>query len=275
MSEANDITDRPRAAPPRDEEEAPPEKPKSRAWLYVLGCGLVSVLLCCPLSAVGVGIGVMAIQKVREAAARAQSQNNLRQMGIAMNNIAGDTPARAQIPPSLGTFPEGKDGKNGSFFVHLLPYLDAGAYGNPSLSAPVKTYIAPADARNPGLDATISYASNATVLGVNPPTPPRLTTSFGGRTSTVIAVMERSGLNGAHKWNSGTTWLGGPNSPPPLPQFDADPSAYQEGSPQAFNSGGCMVGLGDASARPVTKSVTQSVWNSLCNPQAPPPPPDW
>jgi hypothetical protein len=281
MSEANDdITDQPKsgrgtpAAPPR-EGDAPPEPPKSRAWLYVLGCGLGTLLLCCPLSVVGVGGGIVAVQKVREAAARLSSQNNLHQMGIAMHNIAANDPKNGNIPPSNGNFPP-QVGRNASFFFHLVPYLEGGGvYTNDTPNTPIKTYIAPGDPRNPRTNSTISYATNGTVLAPRGDMPcPRIPGSFNGRVSTLICVMERSGLDGAHKWDNVNNSLGTPTSPPPPPQFDADPAAYQDGSPQAFNSAGCMVLLGDGSARPVAKTAVP-VWKSLCDPAASAPPPEW
>jgi prepilin-type processing-associated H-X9-DG protein len=55
-----------------------------------------------------------AVQKVRQAAARVQSQNNLKQMGLACHNYH-DT--MKQLPP-------GNDQKNFSAAVHILPYIE-------------------------------------------------------------------------------------------------------------------------------------------------------
>jgi type II secretory pathway pseudopilin PulG len=56
-----------------------------------------------------------ALQKVREAAARAQSQNNLHQIGIAIQNYA-DT-YQGMIPP-------GVDAKNFSTVAYILPFIE-------------------------------------------------------------------------------------------------------------------------------------------------------
>jgi hypothetical protein len=276
MSEANDdITNQPpssRAAPPPREGDEAPEPPKSRAWLYVLGCGLVSLLLCCPLSIVGVGVGIVAVQKVREAAARQASRNNLMQMGVAVNNIATLTPTQAYIPPASGEFPTASK-KNGSFFYHLLPYVEGRGLAAPIGDVPVMLYIAPADPRNPGTNATISYASNATFLTVGGQ--PKLMN--GGRTSSTVIVMERSGIDGAHKWNNpGSTYLGANTGPPPFPQLGAAPAAYQDGSPQGFLPAGCEVLLLDGSARTITANHS-GAWKALCDPLSNPAPPpiDW
>jgi hypothetical protein len=287
MSEPDDITDRPPDGPrrddftdqpPRDDRAYEPERPipppKSGAGkviaIVIISLLTVGLLACCPL--VALGLLFPAIQNVRQAAARAQSQNNLRQMGLAMMACGDST---GQLPPANGPFPPGGGGKPGSFFYHLLPYLE---YNNvyamqPTPEVAIKPYIAPADKRNPGNNGTISYCTNGTAFTSSP----RWPTSFINHgTANVICVMERSGMDGAHKWNNTSNVLGEPENPPPFPQFGADPSAYQEGSPHALNGTACMVLLGDGSGRSIEKSQ-QAAWKWACNPAAPQvnPPPDW
>jgi hypothetical protein len=232
---------------------------------------------------VGVGIAILGlltgqaitfVAKVHEAADRTQSMNNLKQMTIAMNNIASNTTTN-DIPPAYGAFPVGSS-QSRSFFTHLLPYIIPSVpYGfydtNSQMSFPVQTYIAAADSRNPQTNSTISYCSNATVLNGHP----RLPGSFNGRIATIICVMERSGLDGAHTWSNQNSYLGAPGTSPPFPQIGVDPAAYLDGSPQAFVSAGCLVGFGDASVRLVTKTQSNG-WNWACDPALTgPTPSDW
>jgi hypothetical protein len=233
-----------------------PQQSRKNWLLYVVGACLGIALL----AALMIGLVITGLAKARHAAERSQSAHNLKQMTLALNNVATNT-VSGNIPPAYGQFPIGSD-RSASFFEHLLPYIEqAGLYGRRNPEDSVKTYIAPVDPRNHGMDGTISYGSNATVLTGQP----RFPNSFGGRSATIICIMERSGLDGAHKWSNQSNYLGAPGTPPPFPQIGVDPSAYLDGSPQGFVSAGCLVGLADGSVRLVTKTQTNG-WNWACDP---------
>jgi hypothetical protein len=71
-------------------------------------------LLLLALLLLGLGLFLPAIAKVRAAAARTQSQNNMKQIGLALHNYHDVT---ASLPP-------GVDGKNYSAAAYLLPYIE-------------------------------------------------------------------------------------------------------------------------------------------------------
>jgi hypothetical protein len=235
-----------------------------RRWLpLVIAGAIVGAVIV-----LAAGLVPLIIVKIREAQDRTQSQNNLRDMGRGLHNVAANTPQYGYIPPSYGEFPAGS-GYRGSFFKHLFPYFYQWNVEGPPPPPefPVGTYCAAADIRNSREDGTISYCSNATLLGVNEAEPPRMPNSFNGRTNGLIVVMERSGLDGAHKWCHDSNYLGDRNNPPPPPQFGARPANWVDGWPQAFTSAGCLVLLGDGSARIVnTNNVRAGAWNWACDP---------
>ena len=140
------------------------------------GFTLIELLVVIAIIAILMALLVPAVQKVREAAARTRSANNLKQMGLALHSF---NDAYKVLPPALGWHPKpsgsqtySQGGAVGTAFFHILPFLDQDvlfrqsygtdyyAYSSTSSSAYKYSYSYP--------DPTYGYSYNYTYNYTSP-----------------------------------------------------------------------------------------------------------
>ena len=284
----------------RDDDDLPPRKTNT-VLIVVLVLGGLAIVA----GIVVVGFLPSAVVKVREAAARSESQNKLKQMTLTIHGMVSATD-RA-MPPATGVYP--LSGPNATIFFHILPALESSniysTYRANPVNGPIgatvtiKTYCAPTDPTNPGMNTNLtSYAANAWLFGNVDGGSIRLSTLINGKgSSNTVAFMERYAQPGwsasgasAHFWaqnaSTGTSiqpWVYMNNfttatTALPLntsrvegPIFGvvaANITPAQDPTAHAFSGNTIQVGIVDGSARSITESVntilstggTQTIW---------------
>jgi prepilin-type N-terminal cleavage/methylation domain-containing protein len=255
------------------------------------GFTLIELLVVIAIIAILIGLLLPAVQKVREAAARSQCQNNLKQLGLAVQN-ANDT--YQQLPPVYGTYPFNSASGIGPYptLIWLLPFMEQqNVFNNGSFGTPIKTFICPSDPGNStSLPGYTSYAANALVFGTggitsagamgNPGTAPSATVSaLGGSrypaslpdgTSNTIVFTDMLAVCGSttNTYAGGTAYVGGYTGVSPnaayfyanLNQNTCGSGGYN-GQATSAHTAVVLTGLGDGSVRNLSTGLSSYSYN--------------
>jgi prepilin-type N-terminal cleavage/methylation domain-containing protein len=260
---------------------------------------LIELLVVIAIIAILISLLLPAVQKVREAAQRTQSLNNLKQMSLALHSC---NDVYKRLPPAVGLFPysnwpsnwSGPPAPHGTVFYFLLPFVEQqNIYKNTqtwsytSAYTVIPIYVAPGDPTLPGdmLDrhwtprGALSYGANWFVFGNTDGGTARIPSTFVDGTSNTITFAERAYMCAPssscwHIWGEDGGWSGGGG-----PGGDCRaPDVWIKNLPdwttvncngfgyQAFSAAGIHVALGDGSSRIVTPGISAVTWANALTP---------
>lgn len=160
------------------------------------GFSLIELLLVVAIIAVVIGMLLPGVQQVRQAAARSTCQNNMRQLGTAVNAFVVDfrvLPVYEGVQTGPNARPGVVDANNslvfGGWFAHLLPYVEQqGAYQMAANSC-AQNGINRGYWANPGTVTSTGPGSEAAYVGhVWIPVTSTLTTGYSGYTESGVFI---------------------------------------------------------------------------------------
>jgi prepilin-type N-terminal cleavage/methylation domain-containing protein len=189
---------------------------------------LIELLVVIAIIAILIGLLLPAVQKIREAAARMQCSNNLKQLALAAHNYHGDF----NTFPANSIYTYDPTRPNWSWLAHLLPYVEQGNLcqaanisGNPpnninqslpQITQRVKTFLCPSDP-----DASRGPRSYTVNFDMYDPTLGPLTYEVTSYRANIGANWGGGPPGSSLWWGTDPQWCNpDPNNPNPSTTYD-------------------------------------------------------
>jgi hypothetical protein len=266
---------------------------KKRNWVpLIVALSLLLACCVCAVPAALIGLLVPAVQRVREAAARTQTLNNMSQVAKAVH-LAHDK--NKKFPPYFGPYADARAPL--TFHTHLLPYLDQVTVykamtqggGAGVTNAVVPAYVSSMDpSLNSGgagacnfpvnLRLYYTFGGQGSLSPANNPIYPKMPNSFPDGTSNTLLLATKYMVCGG----GGSLWAD-PNSnaqnSPTAAQFGSSMAKWQvappkercdplQGTAVSFGPQNIQVALCDASVRSVSVNISPATWAAVHTPGA-------